>query len=145
MVDQVSVSWLKFCYFSSFTLQLTLLLPLLSHDSEKASTASHSACPVVLRRMMLGDEVRICRCSNHQIPYVTDLEYDHIINNQMSSSEQITVVCVTTSLRTADYDPRTDKHLEQLYERKNKNRSMPCTQVGLSGVVSIASVTWFTC
>nr|XP_028603394.1 uncharacterized protein LOC114605895 isoform X2 [Podarcis muralis] len=100
-----------------------------SHKAnEKASTASHSACPVVLRRTMLGDEVRICRCSNHQIPYVTDLEYDHIINNQMSSSEQITVVCVTTSLRTADYDPRTDKHLEQLYERKNKNRSMPCTQ-----------------
>ncbi|XP_077790945.1 uncharacterized protein LOC114605895 [Podarcis muralis] len=100
-----------------------------SHKAnEKASAASHSACPVVLRRTMLGDEMRICRCSNHQIPYVTDLEYDHIINNQMSSSEQITVVCVTTSLREADYDPRTDKHLEQLYERKNKNRSMPCTQ-----------------
>ncbi|CAI5785747.1 Hypothetical predicted protein [Podarcis lilfordi] len=100
-----------------------------SHKAnEKACTASHSACPVVLRRTMLGDEVRICRCSNHQIPYVTDLEYDHIINNQMSSSEQITVICVTTSLRAADYDPRTDKHLEQLYERKNKNRSMPCTQ-----------------
>ncbi|XP_042325848.1 uncharacterized protein C3orf20 homolog [Sceloporus undulatus] len=87
----------------------------------------NSACPVALRRTMMGHETKTCRCSSYQIPYVTDLEYDHIINNQVSSPEQIIVVCVTTSQGTA-YDPKTDEHLEQLYERKNKNRSMPCTQ-----------------
>nr|XP_020671352.1 uncharacterized protein C3orf20-like [Pogona vitticeps] len=96
--------------------------------SSMAQSLAHTACPVVLQRNMLGEEAKICRCSNHQIPSVTDLEYDHLINNQASSPEQITVVWVTASLGAANYDPRMDEHLEQLYERKNKNRSMPCTQ-----------------
>nr|XP_048691526.1 uncharacterized protein C3orf20-like isoform X5 [Caretta caretta] len=90
------------------------------------SPYSPSACPVVLRRILMGQEGKICRCSNHQIPYVSDLEYDHLINNQMSALEQIMVVCVSSSLKT-NGDPSEDK-LEQLHERKNRNRSMPCIQ-----------------
>ncbi|KYO36211.1 uncharacterized protein LOC102568548 [Alligator mississippiensis] len=85
-----------------------------------------SACPAVLRRKMMGQEGKLRRCSNHQMPCVSDLEYDHLINNQMSSQEQILVVCVSSSLQTNE-DPREDE-LEQLYEKKNRNRSMPCVQ-----------------
>ncbi|CAM4485198.1 unnamed protein product [Caretta caretta] len=95
-------------------------------SGDKLLFTSHSACPVVLRRILMGQEGKICRCSNHQIPYVSDLEYDHLINNQMSALEQIMVVCVSSSLKT-NGDPSEDK-LEQLHERKNRNRSMPCIQ-----------------
>ncbi|XP_062838885.1 uncharacterized protein C3orf20 isoform X3 [Anolis carolinensis] len=95
--------------------------------SESPSKSFYAACPVALRRTILGYETKTCRCSNYQIPYVTDLEYNHIINNQVSSPEQIIVVCVVASLGTA-YNPVTDEHLDWLYERRNKNRSMPCTQ-----------------
>ncbi|XP_050791626.1 uncharacterized protein C3orf20-like isoform X1 [Gopherus flavomarginatus] len=95
-------------------------------SGDKLWFTSHSACPVVLRRTLVGQEGKICRCSNHQIPYVSDLEYDHLINNQMSALEQIMVICVSSSLKTNE-DPSEDK-LEQLYERKNRNRSMPCIQ-----------------
>ncbi|XP_030070724.1 uncharacterized protein C3orf20-like [Microcaecilia unicolor] len=87
---------------------------------------SHMTCPVVLRRIAMGEEGRRCRCSNHQIPFVTDLEYDHLIRNQMSALEQIIVVCAISSLDPKD-DPSEGK-LEQLYERKNQYRSMPCMQ-----------------
>ncbi|XP_044311468.1 uncharacterized protein C3orf20 homolog [Varanus komodoensis] len=97
-------------------------------DSEKACCASYAACPVALRNTMLGGEVKTCRCSSHQIPYVTDLEYNELINNQVSSPEQIMVVCVTGSLRATDLEASMDEHLEKLYERRNKNRSMPCIQ-----------------
>ncbi|KAH0616758.1 hypothetical protein JD844_028129, partial [Phrynosoma platyrhinos] len=101
---------------------------ILNKDSPLKSSAKsfNSACPIALRRTMMGHETKTCRCSSYQIPYVTDLEYDHIINNQVSSPEQIIVVCVTASL--GPQEPKTDEHLEQLYERKNKNRCMPCTQ-----------------
>lgn len=74
---------------------------------------------------MMGEEGKTCKCSNHQIPYVSDLEYDHLINN--SSNEQIIVVCVSSSQTNKD---QSEDKIEQLYERKNKNRSMPCAQVG---------------
>nr|XP_009672890.1 PREDICTED: uncharacterized protein C3orf20 homolog [Struthio camelus australis] len=92
----------------------------------KAKVISQTACPAVLRRIMMGEEGKTCRCSNRKIPNVSDLEYDHLINNQMSSKEQIVVVCVSSSSQIKK-DPSEDK-LEQLYERKNKNRSMPCAQ-----------------
>nr|XP_032654506.1 uncharacterized protein C3orf20-like [Chelonoidis abingdonii] len=95
-------------------------------SGDKLWFTSHSACPVVLRRTLVGQEGKTCRCSNHQIPYVSDLEYDHLINNQMSALEQIMVICVSSSLKT-NGDPSEDK-LEQLYEWKNRNRSMPCIQ-----------------
>ncbi|XP_053884320.1 uncharacterized protein C3orf20-like [Malaclemys terrapin pileata] len=44
----------------------------------------------------------------------------------MSALEQIMVICVSSSLKT-NGDPSEDK-LEQLHERKNRNRSMPCIQ-----------------
>ncbi|XP_076190981.1 uncharacterized protein LOC143158659 [Aptenodytes patagonicus] len=94
---------------------------------DKLWVTSQAACPAVLRRIMMGEEGKTCRCSNRQIPYVSDLEYDHLVNNQVSFKEQIIVVCVSSS--QTNKDPSEDK-IEQLYERKNKNRSMPCAQVG---------------
>ncbi|KAJ6656405.1 hypothetical protein lerEdw1_003908 [Lerista edwardsae] len=99
-----------------------------SNTSEKPWYPSSSSCPAALRRAMLGGERKLCSCSNYQIPYVTDLEYNHIINNAVSAPEQITVICVTSSLKATDCDPTADGHLESLYERTNKNRSMPCIQ-----------------
>ncbi|KAM4675625.1 uncharacterized protein C3orf20-like [Discoglossus pictus] len=95
-------------------------------DVEKQCPVSHLTCPDVLRRIMMGEEGRLCRCSNHQIPYVTDLEYDQLINNQMSSTEQITVVCIVSSLNSEE--DQSEDVLEQLYEKKNQYRSMPCMQ-----------------
>ncbi|XP_054689326.1 uncharacterized protein LOC129209155 isoform X3 [Grus americana] len=92
----------------------------------KLWVTSQVACPAVLRRIMMGEEGKTCRCSSHRIPYVSDLEYDHLISNQMSFNEQIIVVCVSSSSQT-NKDPSEDK-IEQLYERKNKNRSIPCVQ-----------------
>lgn len=66
------------------------------------------------------------QCSNHWIPYVSDLEYDHLINNTEAFKEQIIVVCVSSSQRK---DPSEDE-IEQLYERQNKHRIMPSAQVG---------------
>ncbi|XP_053108021.1 uncharacterized protein LOC128326012 isoform X2 [Hemicordylus capensis] len=96
--------------------------------AREKSWYTHIACPAALRRSILGNEGEICRCSSHHIPYITDLEYNYIIKNQVSSPEQITVVCVTSSLNATDDDSSPDKQLEHLYERKNKNRSMPCIQ-----------------
>ncbi|XP_072186733.1 uncharacterized protein C3orf20 homolog [Excalfactoria chinensis] len=90
----------------------------------KLWVTSQMACPAVLRRVVMGEEGKTCRCSNHQIPYVSDLEYDHLINNTVAFKEQITVVCVSSSQRK---DPSEDE-MEQLYERQNKHRSMPCAQ-----------------
>ncbi|XP_068794078.1 uncharacterized protein C3orf20 [Struthio camelus] len=98
---------------------------------------SQTACPAVLRRIMMGEEGKTCRCSNRKIPNVSDLEYDHLINNQMSSKEQIVVVCVSSSSQIKK-DPSEDK-LEQLYERKNKNRSMPCAQMYIQGKLLFAN------
>ncbi|CAM9991662.1 unnamed protein product [Bubo scandiacus] len=96
------------------------------NSRDKLWVRSQAACPAVLRRIMMGEEGKTCRCSNHRIPYVSDLEYDHLINNQMSFKEQIIVVCVSSSSQI-NKDPSEDK-IEQLYKRKNKNRSMPCAQ-----------------
>ncbi|XP_029457451.1 uncharacterized protein C3orf20 homolog isoform X2 [Rhinatrema bivittatum] len=87
---------------------------------------SHLTCPVVLRSIALGEEGKRCKCSSHQIPRVTDLEYDHLVNNQMFALKQIVVVCVISSLDPEE-DPSEGK-LEELYERKNQYRSMPCMQ-----------------
>lgn len=99
-----------------------------SFFSEKPWYPSSTPCPTALRRAMLGGEGKLCSCNNYQIPYVTDLEYNHIINYPVSAPEQITVICITSSLSTTDDDPSADGQLESLYERKNKNRSLPCMQ-----------------
>nr|XP_047917014.1 uncharacterized protein LOC106036929 [Anser cygnoides] len=84
-----------------------------------------AAGPAVLRRIMVGEEGETCRCSSHQIPCVSDLEYDHLISNPASFKDKVIVVCVSPS-RT-NKDPSEDK-TERLYERQNKHRSMPCAQ-----------------
>ncbi|XP_066447645.1 uncharacterized protein C3orf20-like isoform X2 [Eleutherodactylus coqui] len=105
----------------------SLLGPLvcLEQDPEKLWRTSYYSCPVVLQKVLLGEESGICRCSSHQIPYVTDLEFDQIIN-QISSLEQVIVVCVVSSLGSEKNDSK--DVLDQLYEKKNRYRSMPCMQ-----------------
>ncbi|XP_019370606.1 PREDICTED: uncharacterized protein C3orf20-like isoform X1 [Gavialis gangeticus] len=111
-------------HVTQFNLNKSTLI--LQNFYSSCDNVSISACPAVLRRRMMGQEGKICRCSNHQMPCVSDLEYDHLINNQMSSQEQILVVCISSSLQTNE-DPSEDE-LEQLYDKKNRNRSMPCVQ-----------------
>ncbi|XP_075198561.1 uncharacterized protein LOC142301440 [Anomaloglossus baeobatrachus] len=97
----------------------------LEQDPEKIWHMSHYTCPVVLQNVMLGDKSCICRCSSHQVPYVTDLEFDQLIN-KTSSLDQNIVVCVVSSL---GYEKTDSKDvLDQLYEKKNRYRSMPCMQ-----------------
>ncbi|XP_018418885.1 PREDICTED: uncharacterized protein C3orf20 homolog [Nanorana parkeri] len=98
----------------------------LEQESEKLWHISHYTCPVVIQKVLLGEEGGICRCSTHQIPYVTDLEFDQLVNNKFLSSVQIIVVCVVSSLDAED-NHRPDV-LDQLYEKKNSYRSMPCMQ-----------------
>ncbi|XP_072257374.1 uncharacterized protein [Pyxicephalus adspersus] len=98
----------------------------LEQESEKLWHTSHYTCPVVLQKSLLGEEGSICRCSNHQVPCVTDLEFDQLVNNKLVSSEQIIVVYVASSLDTEEHHK--PDVLDQLYEKKNRYRSMPCMQ-----------------
>ncbi|XP_033889502.3 uncharacterized protein LOC117420092 [Acipenser ruthenus] len=114
-------------------IQNTVLLGPVIHKSPKnyrPLLSSHNPCPVLLRSMMMGEgEKKRCRCSNHQTPCLTDLEYDAFITGQMPGIEQIMVVCVVSSS-----NPQSSLSvdiLEKLYEKKNKNRSMPCVQCRL--------------
>ncbi|MGH0121597.1 UNVERIFIED_CONTAM: hypothetical protein FKN15_006574 [Acipenser sinensis] len=114
-------------------IQNTLQLGSVIHKSPKnyrPLLSSHNPCPVLLRSVMMGEgEKKRCRCSNHQTPYLTDLEYDAFITGQMPGIEQIVVVCVVSSS-----NPQSSLSvdiLEKLYEKKNKNRSMPCVQCRL--------------
>lgn len=114
-------------------IQNTLQLGPVIHKSPKnyrPLLSSHNPCPVLLRSVMMGEgEKKRCRCSNHQTPYLTDLEYDAFITGQMPGIEQIVVVCVVSSS-----NPQSSLSvdiLEKLYEKKNKNRSMPCVQCRL--------------
>ncbi|KAK1341476.1 hypothetical protein QTO34_017884 [Cnephaeus nilssonii] len=93
-------------------------------ESKVGQFASHLACPVVLRRMLCGKEGFICRCSTYSIPEVTDLEYDHLINKQLSSMDQIIIVYVFS----AKEKDKTMKEVNKVYREQNKTRNMPCTQ-----------------
>ncbi|CAO2581448.1 Uncharacterized protein C3orf20 homolog [Lemmus lemmus] len=86
--------------------------------------SSQLACPVVLRKKMCGEDGDICRCSCHIIPEVTDLEYDHLISNQLSHMDQIIVVCVFSAKR----EDKTIEEMTDLYKEMNKSRNMPCIQ-----------------
>ncbi|XP_062316687.1 uncharacterized protein C3orf20 homolog [Osmerus eperlanus] len=91
----------------------------------------NSPCPAQLRAVLQGEEVRrLCHCSSRLMPVVTDLEYDAFISGQPPHSEQILVVCVRVQ-RQPLATPANQDLLEQLYERMNKNRAMPCTQCQL--------------
>ncbi|XP_041442240.1 uncharacterized protein C3orf20 [Xenopus laevis] len=115
-------------------------------DLERLWRISHHTCPIVLQRLILGEEGGMCRCSNHQIPNITDLEYDKLINMKVLPTEQILVVCVVSS-GNSEEDQSTDV-LNLLYERKNKYRSMPCMQSRLDSFrllkYDINSCTEFT-
>ncbi|XP_020862134.1 uncharacterized protein C3orf20 homolog isoform X1 [Phascolarctos cinereus] len=96
-----------------------------SIDNENIWFVSQLLCPVVLRNKMRGEDIRLCRCSSHSIPHVTDLEFDFLINNQISCPEQITVICVYDSSMAED---GTLREIEELYAHKNRTRNMPCIQ-----------------
>ncbi|XP_015415466.1 PREDICTED: uncharacterized protein C3orf20-like isoform X1 [Myotis davidii] len=98
-----------------------LPLPIQSKDGQ---FAPHLACPVVLRRMLCRKDGPICRCSTYSVPEVTDLEYDHLINQQLSSMDQIIIVYVFS----AKEKDKTMKEVNKLYREQNKARNMPCTQ-----------------
>ncbi|XP_023605712.1 uncharacterized protein C3orf20-like [Myotis lucifugus] len=98
-----------------------LPLPIQSKDGQ---FPPHLACPVVLRRMLCGKEGPICRCSTYSVPEVTDLEYDHLINQQLSSMDQIIIVYVFSDKEK----DKTMKEVNKVYREQNKARNMPCTQ-----------------
>lgn len=58
---------------------------------------------------------------------MTDLEYDHLINKQLSSMDQIIIVYVFS----AKEKDKTMKEVNKVYREQNKTRNMPCTQVSV--------------
>ncbi|KAJ8002632.1 hypothetical protein DPEC_G00160900 [Dallia pectoralis] len=88
-------------------------------------------CPAQLRAFLTGEESqkpRLCRCSSRLMPALTDLEYDTFIQGQPPHGEQVLVVCVDTPLDNhTSTQPNADV-LERLYQRRNRNRTMPCYQ-----------------
>nr|XP_046248964.1 uncharacterized protein LOC124061324 isoform X3 [Scatophagus argus] len=89
-----------------------------------------TTCPALLRAALLGEGGRRrCCCSATLMPALTDLEYDTFIMGQPPHSQQILVVCVTSPHRPDNTQAGCHKDvLEQLYRRRNKHRTKPCTQ-----------------
>ncbi|XP_032730144.1 uncharacterized protein C3orf20 homolog [Lontra canadensis] len=81
-------------------------------------------CPVVLRRTLCGQEGGTCQCSTYSIPEVTDLEYDHLISHQLSSTDQLIIVHVFSASNT----DKTTKEMAKVYRKANRCKSMPCLQ-----------------
>ncbi|XP_037369747.1 uncharacterized protein C3orf20-like isoform X2 [Talpa occidentalis] len=105
------------------------LLPIESKDT------SHLVCPVVLRRALCGKEGDTCRCSAYSIPEVTDLEYDYLISNLLSSVDQIIIVCVFSVKDKG----KNVKEVTKVYRELNRARSMPCTQMYIRGKLLFAN------
>ena len=82
-------------------------------------------CPVVLRRTLCGKEGG--QCSTYSIPEVTDLEYDHLISNQLSSMDQVIIVHVFSANET----DKTIIEMAKVYRKLNRFKSMPCIQVSV--------------
>ncbi|XP_032379593.1 uncharacterized protein C3orf20 isoform X2 [Etheostoma spectabile] len=89
-----------------------------------------TVCPALLRAAVRGEGGhKRCSCSAALMPVVTDLEYDAFIMCQLPHSQQILVVCVTLPLQPVNTHAVFGLNvLEQLYRRRNKYRTMPCTQ-----------------
>ncbi|XP_034541507.1 uncharacterized protein C3orf20-like isoform X2 [Notolabrus celidotus] len=89
-----------------------------------------TVCPALLRAALRGEGGRKrCCCSTIVMPALTDLEYDAFIMGQPLYSQQILVVCVTSPHQPIK--AHVEQHqvvLEQVYKRRNKHRTMPCTQ-----------------
>lgn len=58
---------------------------------------------------------------------MTDLEYDHLINQQLSSVDQIIIVYVFSAMEK----DKTMKEVNKVYREQNKARNMPCIQVSV--------------
>ncbi|XDC53397.1 hypothetical protein R6Z07M_004579 [Ovis aries] len=93
-------------------------------ENKDAWFASQLVCPVVLRWTLCGKERSKCQCSTYHIPEVTDLEYDHLIFDQLSSVDQIVIVYVFSAKKK----DKTMKEMAKLYRKLNRHRSMPCIQ-----------------
>ncbi|KAJ1061807.1 hypothetical protein K5549_002842 [Capra hircus] len=93
-------------------------------ENKDAWFASQLVCPVVLRWTLCGKERNKCQCSAYHIPEVTDLEYDHLILDQLSSVDQIVIVYVFSAKKK----DKTMKEMAKLYRKLNRHRSMPCIQ-----------------
>ncbi|XP_041652230.1 uncharacterized protein C3orf20-like [Cheilinus undulatus] len=89
-----------------------------------------TVCPALLRAALLGEEGRKrCCCSATLMPALTDLEYDAFIMGQPQHSQQILVVCVTPLPQPVNtHPPQNQVVLEQLYKKRNRHRTTPCTQ-----------------
>ncbi|XP_070687418.1 uncharacterized protein C3orf20-like [Pempheris klunzingeri] len=89
-----------------------------------------TVCPPLLRAALLGEGGRRrCCCSATLMPVVTDMEYDDFVMGQPAHSQQILVVCVTPPCQPVNTHAVADQDvLEQLHRRRNKHRTMPCTQ-----------------
>nr|XP_012630751.1 uncharacterized protein C3orf20 homolog [Microcebus murinus] len=113
-------------------------------ESKDTWFASQLICPAVLRRILHGEDRDICRCSPHSIPEVTDLEYDHLISRQLSSLDQIIIVCVFS----AKEKDKTINEVAKVYRELNRSRSMPCIQSQLDSFrllkYNITSASKFT-
>nr|XP_055192324.1 uncharacterized protein C3orf20 homolog [Nyctereutes procyonoides] len=99
-------------------------LPPPSIESKDGRFSSQLLCPVVLRRTLCGKEGGTCQCSTYSIPEVTDLEYDHLISNQLSSMDQVIIVHVFSANET----DKTIIEMAKVYRKLNRFKSMPCIQ-----------------
>ncbi|XP_047595773.1 uncharacterized protein C3orf20 homolog isoform X2 [Lutra lutra] len=81
-------------------------------------------CPVVLRKTLCGQEGGTCQCSTYSVPEVTDLEYDHLISHQLSSTDQLIIVHVFSASNT----DKTTEEMAKVYRKLNRCKSMPCLQ-----------------
>ncbi|KAL0968731.1 hypothetical protein UPYG_G00270960 [Umbra pygmaea] len=109
------------------------LHPETQHHPPSTPQPSVSPCPAQLRAILRGEESRArlrCHCSSRLMPVLTDLEYDAFIWGQPPHSQQLMVVCVTHPRQIPSLGPPkpTVDKLDELYQRRNKNRTIPCTQ-----------------
>ncbi|KAM6960661.1 uncharacterized protein C3orf20-like [Aplochiton taeniatus] len=107
--------------------------PAMAAFPTSSTSGPSSPCPALLRAALLGEDARrLCRCSSRTMPLVTDVEYNAFVARQPAHSEQILVVCVSAQRQPLrSHSHSTEDALEQLYERRNRNRTMPCTQCQL--------------
>ncbi|XP_063765818.1 uncharacterized protein C3orf20-like isoform X2 [Eleginops maclovinus] len=89
-----------------------------------------TVCPALLRAALLGEGGRKrCCCSATLMPVLTDLEYDAFVMGQPLHSQQILVVCVTLPPQHVNTQAAPGQEvLQQLYRKRNKHRTMPCSQ-----------------
>ncbi|XP_072241247.1 uncharacterized protein [Leuresthes tenuis] len=102
----------------------------LANAAPFASSIPLTVCPALLRAALQGEgQQRRCCCSTTLMPVVTDLEYDALIMGQPPHSQQILVVSVTLPRQPVNtHTVHSQNTLDDLYRKRNKHRTMPCTQ-----------------